>query len=173
MMSSLLFVRYGTVPEVAKFVHRLPKPPRRGDAVVVRTHRGLQLGQVLEAAPSASDAAIDEMDFEIVRTATDEDETAARQLNSRCEGEFFEWCRRIVLWNLELELVDLERTLDEEKVILYVLADRGPATTQLALQAAAEGLGLIEVQPVSAQGLVAVESSGGGGCGTGGCGCSH
>jgi hypothetical protein len=54
---------------------------------------------------------------------------------------------------------------------LYVLTERGPATTTLALQAAAEGLGLIEVQPVSAAGLVAVPS--GGGCGTGGCGCSH
>jgi hypothetical protein len=106
-----------------------------------------------------------------VRIATNEDEFRAQRLQSQCEAEFYEWCRRILLWNLPLELVDLERTLDEEKLILYVLADRGPATTQLALHAAAEGLGLIEVQPVSSAGLVAV--SGGGGCGSGGCGCSH
>lgn len=166
-MPNICLVRYGSVPEVARFVNRADSPLERGDRVVVRTHRGLQLGQMLDAVPQSAE----EIDFEIVRPATGDDEAAAQRLQARCEAEFYEWCRRIVVWNLSLELIDLERTLDEEKLILYVLTERGPATTTLALQAAAEGLGLIEVQPVSAAGLVAVPT--GGGCGTGGCGCSH
>ncbi len=160
-------VRYGAVPEVGRFILRADVPLERGAAVVVRTHRGLQLGEALEAV-SASKA--EETDFEIVRPATVDDQSAETRLKSRCEAEFYEWCRRIVLWNLSLELIDLERTLDDEKLILYVLTERGPATTTLALQAAAEGLGIIEVQPVTAAGLVAASS---GGCGSGGCGCSH
>lgn len=168
-MSALFLVRYGSVPEVARFVSRAEAPLQHGDDVVVRTHRGLQLGQVLEAVPHHTPA--DDIDFEILRPATSADQSISQELRTRCENEFYDWCRRIVLWNLSLELIDLERTLDEEKLILYVLTERGPATTTLALQAAAEGLGIVEVQPVSAAGLVTLPS--GGGCGTGGCGCSH
>lgn len=172
-MSHTVLVRYGAVPEVARFVHRTHAELPRGEAVVVQTHRGLQLGEVLETlAASASSKADEPVDFEIVRIATAEDHATARERQKECESEFYEWCRRIVLWNLSLELIDLERTLDGEKAILYVLTERGPATTTLALQAAAAGLGIIEVQPVSAAGLVSLPT-GGGGCGTGGCGCSH
>jgi cell fate regulator YaaT (PSP1 superfamily) len=170
VMATKFLVRYGSVPEVARFVCPGAEQPERGEQVVVRTHRGLQLGQVLNPIPQSSPEQEDEdSDFEIVRRATPEDETIARESQTRCEGEFYEWCRRILLWNLPLELIDLERTLDGDKLILYVLTERGPATTNLALQAAAEGLGLIEVQPVSATGLEPVEK--GGGCGSGDCGC--
>jgi hypothetical protein len=168
--SKLSLVRYGSVPEVARFITRPAILPERGAPVVVRTHRGLQLGEMLDVVRRSGDPAADDIDFELVRVATDDDAAQARQLQARCEADYYDWCRRIILWNLQLELVDLERTLDDEKLILYVLSDRGPATTQLALFAAAEGLGLIEVQPVSAAGLVPIASSG---CGSGGCGCSH
>jgi hypothetical protein len=82
------------------------------------------------------------------------------------------WCARISDWRLNLELVDLEWTLDRQKLILYVLCERGPDSTKLALQAAAAGLGVIEVQPVSSTGLVTIPQSSCG-SGEGGCGCSH
>ena len=71
-----------------------------------------------------------------------------------------------------MELLDLEWTLDRGKLVVYVLGGRGPDTTRLALLAAASGQASIEVQPVSTEGLVPLERSGGG-CGSGGCGCSH
>jgi hypothetical protein len=182
-MKRTYFVRYGSVPEVARFDSRLAEPFLHGDRVVVRTQHGLQLGTILEAdlrsapneddrhpihaEPAPDDAAIPSDDFEIVRRASDDDEAAARRLQARCEADFYDWCRRVLLWNLSLEVIDLERTLDTERLILYVLSERGPATTTLALQAAAEGLGVVDVQPVSAQGAVTTVS----GCGTGSCGC--
>ncbi|MFN8705965.1 MAG: hypothetical protein ACK50J_04745, partial [Planctomyces sp.] len=72
-------------------------------------------------------------------------------------------------WKLELELIDLEITLDE-KTVLYVLNDRNAETTRLALLAAATGRGIVIVQPVTADGVVPLGSGGGGGCGSGGCG---
>ncbi len=170
----IFLVRYGAVPEVARFVDSDGIAPQRGESVIVETHRGLQMGSVLERLKPSSAAADQETDFRIVRVATTEDRNAAHQLSQECDDAFDVWCTRISQWELNLELIDLEWTLDRQKQILYVLCERGPDSTKLALQAAAAGLGIIEVQPVSSTGLVQPEPSGGG-CGTGGggCGCSH
>ena len=67
------------------------------------------------------------------------------------------------------KISDLEWMLDRKKLILYVLNDRGPECTKLGLQAAAAGLGTVEVQPVGADGPLPVASLGGGcGCNNGG-----
>jgi cell fate regulator YaaT (PSP1 superfamily) len=170
--TSVFLVRYGAVPEVARFVQTGDAVPRRGDPVIVETHRGLQLGSVLERLKPSPGNTPSESDFRIDRIATDDDLASARHLTADCDGAFATWCERIRQWNLNLELIDLEWTLDHQKLILYVLCERGPDSTKLALQAAAAGLGIIEVQPVSSTGLVQPEPSGSCGSG-GGCGCSH
>jgi cell fate regulator YaaT (PSP1 superfamily) len=170
----LFLVRYGAVPEVARFADSSSATPARGEQVVVQTHRGLQLGTVLERLTPANSKSIEaaEVDFHIERIASAGDLETARRHSRECDDAFATWCARILQWNLNLELIDLEWTLDRQKLILYVLCERGPDSTKLALQAAAAGLGLIEVQPVSAAGLVQVEGSSCG-SGGGGCGCSH
>ena len=79
------------------------------------------------------------------------------------EDSFTEWLVRAEKWKLQLELIDIERTLDD-RLILYVLNDRSAEATRMALLAAAGGFGVIHVQPVSAEGIV--QASGGGGCGS-------
>ena len=162
-----VLVRYGRIPEVAKVVDEARR--ERGEKVVVRTHRGLELATVLETLKPSPKPEEVESDFVVVREATAEDQFEFTGLATRAGDEFEAWARRIADWKLDLQLVDLEWTLDREKLILYVLNDRGPECTRLAIQAAAEGLGIVEVQPVSATGLVQKES--GGGCGS--CGCGH
>ena len=172
--AAVYLVRYGVVPEVARFRDATQASPSRGETVVVETHRGLQVGSVLERLKPSLVAPDLEIDFEIVRIATPTDLEEARARTRECEEEFAGWCARILQWELQLELVDLEWTLDRQKLILYVLCERGPDSTKLALQAAATGFGIIEVQPVAATGLVSLpKESGGCGTGGGGCGCSH
>jgi cell fate regulator YaaT (PSP1 superfamily) len=161
-----VLVRYGRIPEVARVV--ADDRRERGEKVVVRTHRGLELATVLETLKPTPKAEELESDFVVVREATAQDQFEFTGLATRAGDEFSEWTKRIADWKLDLQLVDLEWTLDREKLILYVLNDRGPECTRLAIQAAAEGLGIVEVQPVSAAGLVPKET--GGGCGSGGCG---
>jgi len=163
-----VLVRYGRIPEVAKVVAEDRR--ERGEKVVVRTHRGLELATVLETLKPSPGAQEIESDFMVVREATAEDQFEFTGLATRAGDEFDAWNRRICDWKLDLQLIDLEWTLDREKLILYVLNDRGPECTRLAIQAAADGLGIVEVQPVSATGLVAKEKSGGG-CGS--CGSGH
>lgn len=176
-MSEIALVRYGAVPEVARFRINGAGAFARGDHVVVETHRGVELGVHLQTtvrtsnAESNGDADSDgaEPEQSVLRRANADDLAASGNLRSRAETEFAEWQDRIEQWKLELELIDLEWTLDGSKLVLYVLNERGPDCTKLALQAAAAGLGVIEVQPVDADGLMQLET-GGGGCGSGGCG---
>ena len=171
--TNIYLVRYGTIPEVARFANDSPELPARGMTVVVETDRGLQMGIVLERLKPGFDPAKEaETEFKLVRSATDRDLETAQNLVRECEDEFPRWCARISQWNLSLELVDLEWTLDRQKLILYVLCERGPDSTKLALQAAAGGFGVIEVQPVSSAGLVTIPQSSCG-SGGGGCGCDH
>ena len=126
--ADICLVRYGAVPEVARFSHEGPDVPSRGTSVVVETDRGIQLGTVLERLKPGFDPHKDtETEFKLVRAATDSDLVSARSLLRDCEEAFPQWCARISQWGLNLELVDLEWTLDRQKLILYVLCDRGPA----------------------------------------------
>ncbi|MCA9064928.1 MAG: hypothetical protein KDA96_17770 [Planctomycetaceae bacterium] len=164
--AAILLVRYGNIPQVAKFQSGLTIP--RGTTVVCRTDRGEELGTVLEQIPgSEAQPDSDVATWSVLRAASLEDQQNSRRLLVECETAFSDWLRRIQGWKMELELIDLERTLDG-KLILYVLNDRGPETTRLGLLAAANGMGIVHVQPVNAQGIITGTS---GGCSS--CGCGH
>ena len=158
-------VRYGAVPEVARCTVPEGLQVARNDQVVVQTHRGKELGQILEFArpPREPGVEVPSPSFAVLRLATREDLQIPSSTDERL-NEYAVWEQRILDWNLDLQLIELEWTLEREKLILYVLNARGPECTKLALQAAAAGLGLIEVQPVGADGPVSLPS--GGGCGT-------
>jgi cell fate regulator YaaT (PSP1 superfamily) len=168
-MSYRVIVRYGVVPEVARFPWPHFAAVERGQTVIIRTRRGVEPGTVLEVVkadavqngdPGESEQSSIEHEL---RIATEHDLARAEELRASAQADFVTWQNRIRDWNLELELIDVEWMLDREKLVLYVLGGRGPDTTKLALQAAAAGFA-IEVQPVNADGLVAIES---------GCGCGH
>ena len=160
------FVRYGIVPEVARCSIPEMMSVSRDDSVIVKTHRGLEIGTVLEIAKPPVEPGVVEPtpSFAIERQATNDDFERRNASLDRLESEFAAWEQRILDWNLDLQLIELEWTLGEEKLILYVLNERGPECTKLALQAAAAGLGIIEVQPVGAEGPVTLPT--GGGCGS-------
>ncbi len=159
-----VLARYGNVPQVARF---LPGDAlvRRGVELVVQTDRGTEIAVALESIRMESDQ---QLTGEVLRVASPEDLQLAETQRREAEESFGDWLRRIESWKLQLELIDLEWTLDR-KLILYVLNDRGAETTRLALLVAANGLGVVIVQPVTADGIVA-SVGGGGGCGSGGCG---
>ncbi|MEZ6123158.1 MAG: hypothetical protein R3C49_08300 [Planctomycetaceae bacterium] len=170
-------VRYGAVPQVARFAvaDELLKGvglPQRGDQVVVESDRGLELGTLLHFDPKAdsSEAAVT---GSLVRIAADKDFEVWQAARQKSADDFRNWQDRIEKWKLQLQLIDLEMTLDGQRTILYVLNSQNAETTRLALLAAASGLGIIHVQPVGSEGVLPPKESGGcgsGGCGSGGCG---
>ena len=139
--------------------------------MVVSTDRGEEIATILQTLPpdaKTSEGEVAQPTGELLRMATADDLDCNVRNEQAAEISFAEWTTRAATWKLQLELIDIERTLDD-RLILYVLNDRSAETTRLALLAAAGGFGVIHVQPVSAQGVV--QESGGGGCGS--CGSGH
>ena len=156
----MLLVRYGAMGEIDQF--RSPDTLMAGTTVVVETARGPQLGIVIAKAKNGD--ADESASRPVLRVANSEDQHAAERLRLASQQAFPEWEARIQEWSVDLQLIDLEQTLDGSKQILYVLNERGPESTKLALHAAAAGFGVIEVQPVGVEGVIA--NTGGGGCGS-------
>ena len=158
----VVLVRFGGVAEVARFGLPDGLDVARGDRVVVESPRGQLVGDVLQrlARSPEPDAEEPSTSGAVLRLAGPEDVA-----HEPAEDLFAVWAGRIAEWSIDLELVDAERSLDG-RTVLYVLNERGAEPTKLALRAVTENHGLIDVQPVTADGPVPPQ---GGGCGT----CKH
>jgi len=170
----VVLARYGRVPQVARFLCSDWKP-ERGDSIVVTTERGEELASTLLTQPQMprpgqDSGEDDDLTGEVVRKATDEDLISIAELQSLADDVYLKWQQLASEKKLQLEIIDAEYTLSR-RLVLYVLNGRGAETTRLALLAAASGYGVINVQPVSAEGIV-IETEKSGGCSSGSCGCS-
>lgn len=170
----IVLARYGAVPQVARFglsesfFTAAAAELIHGREIVVHSDRGPEVARLLEVIHEGVAPSEKPVTGDVLRLATDDDLREHTQNRRRADDEFFEWQSRIDEWELQLQLIDLEWTLEGEQLILYVLNGQDAETTRLALLAAAAGLGIVTVQPVASEGIV--YSSGGGGCGSGGCG---
>ena len=175
----VMLARYGRVPQVARFgltendFEQNSSELERGTHLVVKSDRGPEIATLLEVVREGLTNEDLQVTGPFLRIATDDDLRSHDANQRQADVEFFDWQQKLDEWQLQLQLIDVERTLDEEQVILYVLNGQNAETTRLALLAAAAGLGIIHVQPVAAEGIVRENPGGGcgaGGCGSGGCG---
>ncbi len=97
--------------------------PRPGDSVIVETARGVELGEVVTGARTVNDAQIVAPLKKVIRVATDEDIRRA-QSNEEREKEAFRICQeRIARHKLDMKLVSVEITFDNNKIIFYFTAN--------------------------------------------------
>ena len=96
---------------------------RTGDAVVVETNKGLQLGICADDGKFREGKQLFGTLLPILRIANDED-LAQYELNNADELEAFRVCRdKIAEFGLEMSLVDAEYTLDRQRLLFYFTAD--------------------------------------------------
>jgi cell fate regulator YaaT (PSP1 superfamily) len=99
-------------------------PYRRGDAVVVRTERGLETGEVLcEATQAAVEYLAEPTRGEIVRVMTMDDLQALDHLREKEELEFHQCIDFVEQRRLQMELVDVEHLFGGERIVFYFLAE--------------------------------------------------
>jgi len=111
-------VSHGCAGEFARF--RAMELFRRGDRVVVRSQRGLELGEVLcKCTARHTESLRDGFVGELLRRASSEDETIAAGLNERGQRLFEDGRRLAGELGLPLEIFDVEITLDGHQVVLY------------------------------------------------------
>src|SRR5487761_1828044 len=114
-------VRVGALSQVGRFTSvdgtRFPRRSR----VIVRTARGLEVGEVL--APPAAESGAD-ADGSILRGMTVEDELLEARLG-RKRGEAYDACRsRLETLRLDAVLVDVEPLFDGQTLVFYFLGEQ-------------------------------------------------
>ena len=123
-MGRVYLVQYGLARPLGRF-ETLPNledettPVERGTVVVVRTHRGTELGRVLAEAPPEPDSDIPPAP--ILRVAAPDDLDRDRRASLDRQARF-EACRAVFedgAW--PIDLIDAEPLLDEGRTVLHYL----------------------------------------------------
>lgn len=95
----------------------------KGQNVIVETARGVEFGEVVVGTKDVSEEEIVSPLKKVLRIATEEDEMANRA-NKEKEEQAFDIClKKIEEHGLEMKLIDVEYTFDNNKVIFYFTAD--------------------------------------------------
>lgn len=92
-------------------------------SVIVETARGIEFGQVVVPNRDVAEEEIVAPLKSVIRVATDEDYKHAEE-NRRKEREAFRVClQKIKDHNLDMKLIDVEYTFDNNKILFYFTAD--------------------------------------------------
>ncbi|MCR3956049.1 MAG: stage 0 sporulation family protein [Gudongella sp.] len=96
---------------------------QNNDFVIVETARGIEFGHVVVGPKEVTEAEIVTPLKKVLRIALDEDFETHRE-NKKKAKEALEICeKKVADHNLEMKLVDVEYTFDNNKVIFYFTAD--------------------------------------------------
>jgi hypothetical protein len=159
------FVRFGVAGHVGRFASEIPRELRRGDRVVARTSRGLELAEAIGAVEVDADGGddfADEVDGVILRPVLETDELLQVRL-SRYRDRAFDACRK---WLDEKAipgtLVDVEHLLDGESLFFHFLGD----PPELDFAASEELAALYEKKVHFRRFADAIQQGCGPGCGT-------
>jgi cell fate regulator YaaT (PSP1 superfamily) len=123
-MTESWIVRHGAMRLLGEFAPE-GGPYSRGDEVVLRTDRGLELGQILSpTSPRAMEFLQEPTHGRIIRRLTEQDRLERERLVQR-ERQEIEACERFVtMRRLQMELVDVEHLFGGERIIFYFLAEK-------------------------------------------------
>lgn len=98
--------------------------PKTGDNVIVETARGVEFGRVAMGIKAVEDDEIVAPLKPIIRIATEDDERRLEE-NREKQKEAFKICEeKIEKHGLDMKLVDVEYTFDQNKILFYFTAER-------------------------------------------------
>src|SRR5579884_3344345 len=147
-MASHLIVRHGAMRFLGEFDPG-DSTYARSEEVVVRTERGLELGQVLcEATPQALALLSEPTAGRIIRKVTDKDRAERQRLCERERSEMETCVRFVAQRRLQMELVDVEHLFGGERIIFYFLAEKRVDFRELVKDLAREYQTRIEMRQI-------------------------
>ncbi len=121
----------------------------RGAAVIVRSDRGLEAGEVLcEAAGQALAALNNPLEGPVLRRMTADDHRDRARIREQASQDFKVCERSIAEAGLAMQLVDVERIFGGERVVVYYLADGRVDFRQLVKTLAAELQTRVEMRQI-------------------------
>ena len=122
---------------------------QRGERVVARTKRGLEVGEVLCEATKERVALLDSPEQgEILREMTSNDANELAHMEDQLTKEF-ETCQKYVSrLKLAMDLVDIEHVFGGERIVVYYLAENRVDFRELVRQLAREFQTRIEMRQI-------------------------
>ena len=141
-------VRFGSMRYLGEFT----TPPRdtvqRGDAVIVRTDRGVEWGTVLSQSTSRTGEWLGDRKKvgRVLRFASDEDRRSRDEVAEREKGFFTDANKLISDRKLQMKLVDVEQVFGGERIVFYYLAEKRVDFRKLVRELAREFDARIEMR---------------------------
>ena len=121
-MTEVIGVRFKQVGKVYYFAPN-GEPLRLGEKVIVETSRGIECGEVAMLSRQVKDEDVVKPLKTVIRVANDEDRRRLEE-NKAKEKKAFRLCQeKIARHKLEMKLVDVEYTFDNNKILFYFTAD--------------------------------------------------
>ena len=125
-MKYLAMVRYGAMAYIGQFSTEVVGL-RLGDAVIARTDRGVEVGQIVSQCEVLREGADDKdlrLAGEILRRMSSADEEKAKKIEEEDEPTELKFCqKRVQERGLPMKLASVEHLFGGTKVIFYFLAD--------------------------------------------------
>ena len=121
-MTRVIGVRFRNVGKIYYFS---PKDLEihTGDHVIVETARGVEYGHVVLAPRDVEDEKVIQPLKEVIRIANPQDDKK-EEINRKKEKEAFQVClKKIREHSLEMKLIDVEYTFDNNKILFYFTTD--------------------------------------------------
>lgn len=148
-MTVKYIVRHGIMRFLGEFEPVAETPYRRGNDVVIRTERGLELGHILcDANPRAVEMLTEPTRGQILRPLTGDDQQQIGRLREREHVEFDTCARYIDQRRLQMELVDVEHLFGGERIVFYFLAEKRVDFRELVKDLAREYQTRIELRQI-------------------------
>lgn len=119
-------VRYGLMRHLGEFTSKGQQEHRRGEQVIIRSHRGTEWGEVLCEATDRTRSYLGEKETSgrILRSATPEDERSRDEALQREPGLFADASRLIAEHKLQMQLVDVDTLFGGERIVFYYLSEQ-------------------------------------------------
>ena len=148
-MAGKYITRHGAMRFLGEFEAGEEAIYTRGQEVVVRSERGLEVGDILwESTPRAMEFLAEPTHGQIVRVLTEEDRQERLRLHEK-EGQEFDTCRRFIRQrNLQMELVNVEHLFGGERIVFYFLAEKRVDFRELVKDLAREYRTRIEMRQI-------------------------
>jgi cell fate regulator YaaT (PSP1 superfamily) len=142
-------VRCGAMRVLGEFTSAAGLVANRGDVAVVRTERGLEIGDVLcPSTPKALSAIPDPPRGDFMRVATPDDHKKLAALRDVMKKEFAAGERLVVHHKLAMQLVDIEHLFSGERIVFYFLAEQRVDFRELVKSMAREFHTRIELRQI-------------------------
>lgn len=119
-------VRYGVMRHLGEFTSKGQQEHRRGEQVIVRSHRGTEWGEVLCEATDRTRSYLGDKDAtgRILRSATPEDERSRDEALQREPAVFSDGARLIAEHRLQMQLIDVELIFGGERLVFFYLSEQ-------------------------------------------------